>query len=152
MPYTPTNPSPNLLLIQSYFAALEEWDIEAVMSVLDNNYEHHILPLSMGRPVMDKQTYKEALVKIRALFQKYEIVVHEVTETSDVVTMHASSSALSVLGTPFLNEYMFTFHIRTSSTGERKICKIKEFVDSGYTKEWLHAETEKIAAQGKGEA
>jgi hypothetical protein len=40
----------------------------------------------------------------------------------------------------------------TSSTGERKICKVKEFVDSGYSNEWFQAEMKRFAAQGKSEA
>jgi hypothetical protein len=73
MPYTPTHPSPNLLVLQSYVAALEKRDLEAIMSVFDDTLEHQIFPLSMGRPVQDKQGHREVLGSIMLLFQKFEV-------------------------------------------------------------------------------
>jgi hypothetical protein len=46
---------------------------------------------------------------------------------------------------------MLIFHMCTPPTGETKICKMKEFVDSRYSKEWLQAERERVAVKAKGE-
>lgn len=46
------------------------------------------------------------------------------------------------------------FHMCASSTGDgtRKIKLVKEFVDSGYSKDWFAAEREKVAAVKKQSA
>lgn len=72
MPYIQTDPSPNVAVIQTYIAALEKWDLESIMGVFDDNLEHHILPLSLARPVSDKKAYREWFVTVMPLFQNFE--------------------------------------------------------------------------------
>lgn len=74
MPYNPgPSPSPNALVIQSYIAALEEWDLEAIMSRFDETLQHQILPKSLGQPPMDKATYREYFKSVMPLFEKLEV-------------------------------------------------------------------------------
>lgn len=55
--------------------------------------------------------------------------------------------ARSSLGTPYTAEHVgfFDFCESTSGGGGRKICRMREFVDSAYAREWYAKEREKMA-------
>lgn len=80
------------------------------------------------------------------------MTVHDFTEKDDKIIIHASSVGRSRLGTPYANEYVVYFDFCESTTGggERKICRMREFVDSAYSKEWFAQERIKLAEQAGG--
>lgn len=53
----PSHPSPNLRALMKYVESLKEWDSDKILSFFDDDLEHHTIPSSMGRPVLNKQLY-----------------------------------------------------------------------------------------------
>lgn len=80
--------------------------------------------------------------------------MNELVETPDKIVIHAKSVGKSVLGTPYANEYaiFMTFVDSPAGNGERKISKIKEFVDSEFSKGFSKLEGAKMAEQAAKKA
>ena len=53
----PPDPSPNLVSLLKYVEAIKEWNLDKILSLFDDDLEYHILPQSLGRPVMNKKLY-----------------------------------------------------------------------------------------------
>ncbi|TFK45090.1 hypothetical protein BDQ12DRAFT_674104 [Crucibulum laeve] len=155
----PPNPSPNMRTFLAYLKALNTWDYDACMAVFDNSLEHRILPKSLGRPVLNKKQYGEYFKGLMPTFSGIEFSIHEVIETPDKMTVHASSKGSSTLGTPYNNEYILILHFTSPPTvtpsseasGEwtPKIKLVKEFVDSAVSIKFFTEDRAKIAAKVK---
>lgn len=61
------------------------------------------------------------------------------------VMRQASSTAISITGAPYANEYMFIIHFRETQDGACRIASVKEFVDSRFTTEFFAAERKRIS-------
>lgn len=70
-------------------------------------------------------------------------------EIGDRIITHSTSVGCSSLGTPYNAESVgfLDFCESTSGGGERKIWRMREFVDSAYARQWFEKEREKIAEQ-----
>ncbi|THH21327.1 hypothetical protein EW146_g215 [Bondarzewia mesenterica] len=143
----PANPSPNVQRVLAYAAALNEWDYDKVMECFDDTLEHHILPESMGEPVRNKESYKAHLKSTMPLFKEFKITIHELVEGSDAITLHSSSTGLSIFNTSYDNEYaLFVRLVPPKDKGSLpKFGVVKEFVDSKFTVQFL--ETDKAKAE-----
>lgn len=82
------------------------------------------------------------------------MTIDEVVESPDKVAFHANSVGKSVFGTPYANEYacFLTFVDSPEGNGKRKISKIREFVDSTFSKGFFEGERAKAAAHAAGKA
>lgn len=78
----------------------------------------------------------------------------DIVESSDTIAFHASSVGKSVFGTPYTNEYacFLTFVDSPEGNGKRKISKIREFVDSAFSKEFFVRERARAAAHAAEKA
>lgn len=73
-PFTrPKNPSPNVETVLKYIDALAALDPHSVIAQFDDRCMHHILPRSLGRPVLTKDQYLFYLVAIFKMFNSYQV-------------------------------------------------------------------------------
>ena len=77
-----------------------------------------------------------------------KVTIHELVESSDTIVLHASSRGASTLGTPYHNEYALFFHfVPPSIAGDLpRICRVKEFVDSQFSAQFVGNEKEAATA------
>ncbi|KAJ3999381.1 hypothetical protein F5050DRAFT_1805115 [Lentinula boryana] len=147
----PVDQSPNLQATLALFDARNVWfsraacttGVEQMMSLFDESLEHRILPQSLGRPVLNKNQYKEYVQGLLRFIRDYKISLHEVVESNDnSIIVHASSVGTSLSGATFTNEYMIVLHFASSAkSGELpKITRVKEFVDSKVISEFFQEE------------
>ncbi|KAF7969957.1 hypothetical protein HWV62_25504 [Athelia sp. TMB] len=150
MPFIPgPNPSPNVRAVAAWLDGLEKWNIDAIMAPMDDTLVHSIAPASLGRPVRNKAEYAAYFWAILPMFETFSVDVLDLIESPEKVVIHAKSKGRSVFGTPYANEYavFVEFVDDTSGSGERKISRLTEFVDSGYSKGWFEGEQAKMDAR-----
>ncbi|KZP28454.1 hypothetical protein FIBSPDRAFT_779849, partial [Athelia psychrophila] len=148
MPFEPgPNPSPNVRALHAWLDGLEKWDIGLIMAPMDDTLVHEVLPASLGRPARNKAEYAAYFSSVMPMFASFSVDVDELVETPDKIVIRAKSVGASVFGTPYANEYavFLTFVDSPAGGGERKISKIKEFVDSEYSKRFAEGERAKMA-------
>ncbi|KAJ3762443.1 hypothetical protein F5880DRAFT_1505950 [Lentinula raphanica] len=157
----PENPSPKVQTTLAFVEARNVWfsrvasasGVEQMMSLFDDNLEHRILPQSLGRPVLNKNQYREYVQGLLHYIRDYKLSIHEVIESNDdSITMHASSAGMSVSGARFTDEYIFILHFTSSDTTEElpKITSVKEFVDSKVTAEFFQEERRRAKLKEQG--
>lgn len=69
----PADPSPNLRTLLAYVAGLEAWDLARIIAPFGDSLEHHILPKSLGRPVLNKRQYTEYMAGVIPLFKSFKV-------------------------------------------------------------------------------
>ncbi|KAF5385845.1 hypothetical protein D9615_002328 [Tricholomella constricta] len=144
----PKSPSPQVQTLLAYCDALNEWDLDQVAAVFDDSLEHHILPKSLGRPVLNKKQYLTYFAGVMPLFKSFHLTLHEVIEAGNVITVHGSSAGDSATGAPYKNEYMLIIHFaapKEGGDGLPKISRVKEFVDSSAVTKFFTEERAKAA-------
>jgi len=117
----------------AYTDALNAWDLERILHAFDDTLEHRILPKSLGRPVLNRKQYTTYITGIYPLFKWFHVAIHEVTESKDVLTVHASATGEGASGAPYANEIIMIIHFVPPKEGEDglpKMALVKEFVDS----------------------
>lgn len=173
----PVDPSPNVRAVLSYIAALNNKDVnretlEHIQSHFHPRLEHHILPRSLGRPVLTKNQYGDYYVAVRKMYADFEVTLHELIESAkgDCVVVHvrppyrvlakmiaefdgiqATGHCVSKTGARYINEYTTFFYMAPSPAydpeGLPKFILIKEFVDSHSSLEFFKAERARVAAR-----
>ncbi|KAG6813765.1 hypothetical protein H0H92_007717 [Tricholoma furcatifolium] len=144
----PDSPSPNLQTLLAYRDALNDWNIDKIAPLFDESLEHHILPKSLGRPVLDKKQYLTYFAKIMPLFKSFHFTLHEVIEAGDVITVHGSSIGESATGAPYNNETIVVLHFGEPDDGGYELPRmtmVKEFVDSSSVLKFFTEERAKAA-------
>ncbi|KAG5650998.1 hypothetical protein H0H81_010257 [Sphagnurus paluster] len=138
--YTPPeSPSPNLQTTLLFVEALNEWNFSKVAPLFDDSLEHHVLPKSLGRPVLGKEEYLINFKKAMPLFKYFNVRRYV-----------GSSAGESVSGSPYGNEYMLIIHFappKEGGDGLPKISKIKEFIDSARVLKFFEEERGKGAGE-----
>lgn len=72
----PPLPSPNLRTFLAYCDAQNELDHVKMLDLLDDSFQHHALPKSLGQPVRNKEQFGEFLtVGVRPLFKALHVSV-----------------------------------------------------------------------------
>ncbi|KAJ4483774.1 hypothetical protein J3R30DRAFT_1827439 [Lentinula aciculospora] len=152
--------TPNLQTALAFIEARNSWfsraacsnGVEQMMSLFDESLEHRILPHSLGRPVLNKNQYKEYVHGLLRFIRDYKISLREVVESNDSsIVIHASSVGTSLSGAIFTNEYIIILHFTSSTkSGELpKITSVKEFVDSKVTFEFFQEERRRAKLKGE---
>ncbi|KZV99351.1 hypothetical protein EXIGLDRAFT_831491 [Exidia glandulosa HHB12029] len=136
----PANPSPELRAVLAWIDACNKWEVSAFAAQMsDDEYHHAVLPSSLGVP--ESKTKAEWLApfetRFHPLFDSFEassshgLKVHEIIEAPEGrIIGHVSASGKTKLGIDFANEYMILCTVRKDSSGEYKMVKVKEFMDS----------------------
>ncbi|KZV99346.1 hypothetical protein EXIGLDRAFT_746144 [Exidia glandulosa HHB12029] len=132
----PTNPSPELRTVLAWIEATNTWpwDVSAFAAqISDDEYHHTVLPASLGaQEIKSKEEWVAGFEKgFLPLFDSFELKVHEIIEAPEGrVIAHLSSSGKTKLDIDFANEYIIICTVRKDSSGEYKIVKETEFMDS----------------------
>ena len=80
-PAIPANPSPQLALALKWAEAVSKADFDVLSSILTDDHIHHLLPTSLGVPVLNGK---------EALFQVYKGVLPHFRESKVRYTLHFS--------------------------------------------------------------
>ncbi|KAJ7354387.1 hypothetical protein DFH08DRAFT_955781 [Mycena albidolilacea] len=113
------------------------WD--ALAELLSPEFTHQILPSSIpshdGKETRGKEEFVGLVSTFSTNFEKLTLLPPiDVIHGKDAVVIHFKSDGVTKSGVKFNNEYIATFHF----DGE-KIVRLKEFVDSKHTTEFLGA-------------
>lgn len=69
----PEHPSRYLRAFLTLVDAYHAWDLDHILDCFDEELEHRILPLSLGRPVLNKRQYGEYLKGIMPLLNSFKV-------------------------------------------------------------------------------
>ncbi|KAF8884696.1 hypothetical protein CPB85DRAFT_1566985 [Mucidula mucida] len=128
-------------ILHSYLTSVSAQDWDAMLSLFTDDCELTAKPESLGFPV---QVRSQLLGALKGSVGNWfapgalKFTVNQVYETKpgNTIIAHAHSDGTSKLGTPWHNEYMFTVEVEGG-----KIRRITEFIDSGFLKSFIEAET-----------
>ncbi|KZV89959.1 hypothetical protein EXIGLDRAFT_838130, partial [Exidia glandulosa HHB12029] len=136
MSYTvPANPSPQLQAALDWIEGCNAWDGELITKPMSDDIHHTVLPTSITHGFPTSTTKQAWLEKWRfgPLAEQFKITIHEIIEAPpDHVIAHLSST-FRLKSRPeeqFGNEYMIIFQVQKDSSGQHKIVRMKEFMDS----------------------
>jgi len=140
MPIIPTDaikdPSPQLQVVLRWIDALiTTRDLKALEGTITEDYTHHVLPKSLGRPLMKKPAFLEYGTFVMTVLPEFNATIYEVVESPGKLVLHASSSGTTVTEYPYANEYVTIVHVAKPEDGDYRISSIREFLDSKYTSE-----------------
>jgi len=143
----PADPTPNVRTVIAHLEGLAEWNFDKTFAQLDDAIEHLTLPKSLGRPILNKKQYAEYFTQIMPMYKPFKVNIEELVESGNVVVVHATWKGFSGSGCPYSDEYMVIFHLTPGTDGDGlpKIIRVKEFVDSEYSKAFFKAERERMA-------
>lgn len=115
-------------------AAFNRMDVEAIISHRSPGCMRHILPSSLNLAPMNNTEYATQLQKLTAVFQNFDLTVHDVVEDREAhrIVMWLKARADTLAG-EYVNEYMWTLDF--DETGE-KIIRMHEFVDTVVNREF----------------
>ncbi|THH32524.1 hypothetical protein EUX98_g1686 [Antrodiella citrinella] len=137
MPLIPTdaskNPSPRLKVVLRWLEALTDThDVNALASLLTDDYTHSNVPRSIGfPPYFDRASFLAHAEKtLIYVLHEYKYSVLEVVETEDRVVVHAYADIVTSTGHAFESEIMILAHVVSQPDGEYKIRYWKEFLDT----------------------
>ncbi|ETS83963.1 hypothetical protein PFICI_05839 [Pestalotiopsis fici W106-1] len=87
--------------------ALNDWDIEAIMSYRHESCIHEMLPKSLERPPADNATFRKHFSALMPLLKNYKAEVEDLVEdaASNKVAVHIRGSADSDFE-PYRNEFI----------------------------------------------
>ena len=124
------------------------WTIESILSFRTPTCLHYILPSSLDRPPLTNEQYATYFSTIMPAFERFHLTLHDtiVDEAARKVSMHASSTASTVLG-PYNNEYMLILHMTEDG---RKVDRVYEFVDSAYSADYMRRLRDNMAESAQG--
>ncbi|KZT41921.1 hypothetical protein SISSUDRAFT_1059031 [Sistotremastrum suecicum HHB10207 ss-3] len=144
MPYTPpANPSAQLAVVLKYVDAFSKLDAAGIIALLDDSYQHHYFPNSLGRPVLDKAEWGARMTSLLPAFEKFDLDVFDVTEAENKIILHGAVNGRTKSGLAYTNEYIFTFFF--TEDVEPKIKSVNEFMDSAYTAKFFKEMAEQKA-------
>ncbi|TCD64009.1 hypothetical protein EIP91_004677 [Steccherinum ochraceum] len=118
-------------------------DPVALAASVTEDFQYQSLPKSTGLPARDKASFVEYASSLMAMMSDFKSDIHEVIETDDTITVHASGQATSITGALYANEYIIIVHVAKQADGEYKLSSMKEFVDSKGMTEFMAAETKR---------
>ncbi|TCD64345.1 hypothetical protein EIP91_004214 [Steccherinum ochraceum] len=127
------NPSLKLQVVLRWIDAfVMSRDTTALAECISEDYKYQMLPKSLGRPQLDRESFLVHAEDVIKRVANFEATVLEVIENADSVILHATSTAISIGATnaPFANEYAFIAHVAAQADGSYKVASVKEFVDS----------------------
>lgn len=115
-------------------AAFNRMDVEAIISHRSPGCMRHILPSSLNLAPMNNTEYATQLQKLTAVFQNFNLTVHDLVEDREAhrIVMWLKACADTLAG-EYINEYMWTLDF--DETGE-KIIRMHEFVDTVVNREF----------------
>ena len=131
----------------SFMAGYNAWTIESIMALRAPNCIQYILPASLDQPSFNNEQYATYFASIMPAFRGWHITIHDTIhdEPARKIAMHCTSTGETDIG-PYNNEYMIVLHM----TGDgRKVEKVLEYVDSGYSKNYMSRLREHVAKQAK---
>ncbi|KAI0081026.1 hypothetical protein K474DRAFT_1704302 [Panus rudis PR-1116 ss-1] len=143
-----SNSSPQVQAAVQWLTAHAESDFATFETLLTDDYVHSLIPRTLNTPVRNKEEHKSFLKAALKTVKDFKFEVHEVIEGENAVAIHVSSSAQTITGYPYTNEYTMLFRLRKNADGKIQITGVKEFVDSLYTTNFFPAERERQKAAG----
>ncbi|KZS87800.1 hypothetical protein SISNIDRAFT_296002 [Sistotremastrum niveocremeum HHB9708] len=143
--------SPQKAAVQKWLDAFGKADATGMLDLLDDSYEHHTFPKSLGRSALNKKENGDRLRGMLPYFEKFTPQILDITEANNKVIAHVTSNTNTTFGVPYTNEYIFTFFFGEGSTtgSEPKIIRCHEFKDSAFAARFLPAF---MAAKAKAES
>ena len=120
-----------LAIIEGY----NTWTIDAILAPRAPDCTHQVHPTRLGRPLLKNNDYRAYFSAFIPHFKNFHVEILDVFEDqrNNKVALHIKSSAETALG-PYKNEYVLMLQM----TGDqRQVASVKEFVDSGYSEEFL---------------
>ena len=120
--------SPQRATAEAVVAAFNRMDVEAIVSHRSPDCMREFLPSSMGLPSQNNTTYFNSLIKLRAIFHNFSLVINDLLEDKDNcrICMSLSARADTMAG-EYVNEYMWLLDFDESGT---KIRRSKEYSDT----------------------
>ena len=120
--------SPRRRTAEAVVEAFNNMDVEAIVSYRSPECMRVFLPLSMGLPSQNNTTYFNSLIKLRAIFHNFSLVINDLLEDKDNrrICMSLSARADTAAG-EYINEYMWLLDFDESGT---KITRSKEYSDT----------------------
>ena len=120
--------SPRRRTAEAVVEAFNNMDVEAIVSYRSPECMRVFLPLSMGLPSQNNTTYFNSLIKLRAIFHNFSLVINDLLEDKDNrrICMSLSARADTAAG-EYVNEYMWLLDFDESGT---KITRSKEYSDT----------------------
>lgn len=120
--------SPQRRTAEAVVAAFNNMDVEAIVSYRSPECMRVFLPLSMGLPSQNNTTYFNSLIKLRAIFHNFSLVINDLLEDKDNrrICMSLSARADTAAG-EYVNEYMWLLDFDEKGT---KIRRSKEYSDT----------------------
>ena len=71
----PPSPSPNLRTFLAYCDAQNELDHVKMLDLLDDNFQHHTLPKSLGKPIRNKEQFEKTLTGVLPMFKAFRVSI-----------------------------------------------------------------------------
>ncbi|KAF8186136.1 hypothetical protein K438DRAFT_1936843 [Mycena galopus ATCC 62051] len=151
-PSSPENASPARQTLQIWMDAMQRRDVDTCLACCDDSDEFSVqlLPMTLGRPKMNKAMYSEAFRTGVAQLKPVTVHFDEVIDAGTVFTLRAASNGQSVSGTPWAFEYIFIVRLtEPKDGGAPKIVSMMEFVDSAEVQKFFVAEQKAKGAASK---
>ncbi|KAI4242147.1 MAG: hypothetical protein L6R40_004190 [Gallowayella cf. fulva] len=116
-------------------SAYNTWTLDEIMAIRASDCVNYILPASLDRKAMNNDEYVAFFAPRMPPFKNFNLTVHDtvVDEAPRKVVLHMTSTASTAIG-EYRNEYMLKLHI---TEDRRKIDRFEEFVDSGYSAQFM---------------
>ncbi|KIY67634.1 hypothetical protein CYLTODRAFT_483700 [Cylindrobasidium torrendii FP15055 ss-10] len=135
--------SPYIKAFRAFLDALAEHDFDAVVALVEDDFQIIRAPESLQQPPMDIQQVVSGLGKIFVdSFPKGQPQIFETKDTIPTFIAHVTSSGTTFKGNALRGEYVMFAEFETAKEGggPPKMKKLTEFLDSKTTEEFYKAE------------
>lgn len=69
----PASPSPQLQIVLKLVEGYNKWDVDTITADVSDDWQHHVLPRSLGIPVKNKVEWRAYFASIRPWLKDFTV-------------------------------------------------------------------------------